>query len=161
MVRSLGVHDPHRDCWLSTQRTDAGRAKWVESLANDLSVPAAFVFKRRKSGSETEVAAVSAYVEGKPVVIYDDMIRTGGSLVNAARAYRDAGATAIFAITTHGLFSNRALERIAKAQIFDAVIACDTHPAAHESRDHELLEVISVADLLADFLTGREHATLR
>src|SRR5690242_12474237 len=58
--------------------TDAGRAKWVESLANDLGVDAAFVFKRRISGEETEVTGVSAHVTGKRVVIYDDMIRTGG-----------------------------------------------------------------------------------
>lgn len=141
--------------------TDAGRAKWVESLANDLGVPAAFVFKRRLSGDQTEVAAVSAYVENKPVVIYDDMIRTGGSLINAARAYKDAGATSIVAITTHGLFSRGALDRIADSALFDVVVACDTHPCAHELREHPLLEVISVADLLADFLSGRQDATLR
>jgi len=63
--------------------TDAGRAKWVESLANDLGVPAAFVFKRRRSAEETEVTAVSTRLAGEMVVIYDDMIRTGGSLINA------------------------------------------------------------------------------
>ncbi len=72
--------------------TDAGRAKWVESLANELGVPAAFVYKRRLDGSDTEVTGVSAAVAGKSVVIYDDMIRTGGSLIAAARAYKAAGA---------------------------------------------------------------------
>jgi hypothetical protein len=57
-------------------------------------VPAAFVYKRRVDGDTTEVTGVSAEVRGKRVVIYDDMIRTGGSLVGAARAYRDAGADA-------------------------------------------------------------------
>ncbi|HZX93921.1 MAG TPA: ribose-phosphate diphosphokinase, partial [Myxococcales bacterium] len=60
--------------------TDAGRAKWVERFANELGVSAAFVFKRR-SGQETEVTAVSAQVSGKRVVIYDDIIRSGGSLL--------------------------------------------------------------------------------
>jgi ribose-phosphate pyrophosphokinase len=46
---------------------------------------------------------VSAQVEGKRVVIYDDMIRTGGSLISAAQAYRDAGAASIDAIATHGV----------------------------------------------------------
>ena len=73
--------------------TDAGRAKWVESLANEMGVPASFVFKRRLDGSETEVTGVSAQTSpASSVVIYDDMIRTGGSLIAAARAYRDAGA---------------------------------------------------------------------
>src|SRR5229473_791330 len=70
--------------------TDAGRAKWVESLAYDLCVPAAFVYKRRLGPTETEVTAVSTRLKGETVVIYDDMIRTGSSLLNAARAYREA-----------------------------------------------------------------------
>jgi ribose-phosphate pyrophosphokinase len=72
--------------------TDAGRAKWVESLANDLAVPAAFVYKRRLGAESTEVTAVSTSLKGETVVIYDDMIRTGTSLMSAARAYREAGA---------------------------------------------------------------------
>ncbi len=66
--------------------TDSGRAKWVESLANHLGVEASFVFKRRLDGERVEVSAVSARVAGKKVVIYDDMIRTGGSLLQAAQA---------------------------------------------------------------------------
>ena len=84
--------------------TDAGRAKWVESLANDLGVPAAFVYKRRISGEKTEVTAVSTSLSGETVVIYDDMIRTGSSLINAARAYREAGAGKLIAIATHAVF---------------------------------------------------------
>src|ERR1041385_2241452 len=72
--------------------TDAGRAKWVESLANDMNVSAAFVYKRRLSGSETQISGINAEVKGKHVIIYDDMIRTGGSLIEAAKAYRNAGA---------------------------------------------------------------------
>src|SRR4030095_10600193 len=49
--------------------TDAGRAKWVESLANDLGVNAAFVFKRRTSGEETHITSLSADVKNKNVVI--------------------------------------------------------------------------------------------
>src|SRR5690606_27189478 len=102
--------------------TDAGRAKWVESLANDLGVKAAFVFKRRVSGEETEVTAISADVEGKDVIIYDDMIRTGGSLINAAASYKAAGAGKIFAITTHGLFTGNALAKIKNSGLFEQVI---------------------------------------
>ena len=54
--------------------TDAGRAKWVESLANEMGVNAAFVFKRRISGDKTEVTSISADVEGKDVVIYERAI---------------------------------------------------------------------------------------
>jgi ribose-phosphate pyrophosphokinase len=71
--------------------TDMGRAKWVEALANRLHAPVALIHKRRLSGSETRVAAVVGDVAGRDVVIFDDMIRTGGSLVQAAEAYLRAG----------------------------------------------------------------------
>jgi ribose-phosphate pyrophosphokinase len=131
--------------------TDAGRAKWVESLANDLGVEAAFVYKRRTSGSETHVTGVSAQVAGKRVVIYDDMIRTGGSLVNAAQAYRDAGAVAIDAIATHGLFPGDSLERIRGTGLLGRIATTDSHPRATQLQS-QFLEVESTATLLAEHL---------
>lgn len=131
--------------------TDAGRAKWVESLANDLGVPAAFVYKRRVDGDTTEVTGVSAEVRGKRVVIYDDMIRTGGSLVNAARAYRDAGAVSIDAIATHGLFPGDSIGRIAAAGLFGRVVVTDSHPRAVELAS-DFLQVETVAPLLVEHL---------
>ncbi len=128
--------------------TDAGRAKWVESLANDLGVSASFVFKKRTSGSTTEITAVSAHVEHKHVIIYDDMIRTGGSLLQAARAYRDAGAREVSAVATHGLFPGDALERLESAGLFRALVVTDTHPRARELTGR-FLEVASVAHLVA------------
>lgn len=112
--------------------TDAGRAKWVESLANDLRVPAAFVFKRRTSGETTEVTAVSTSLKGETVVIYDDMIRTGSSLMNAARAYRQAGAGRLIAIATHGVFPGDAAERIVGSGLFTHVAVTDSHPNARK-----------------------------
>lgn len=127
--------------------TDAGRAKWVEALANDLGVPAAFVFKRR-TDKGTEVTAVSAQVEGRHVVVYDDLIRTGGSLLNAARAYRDAGAAGISAIATHGVLPGDALARIQSSGLFDRLVVTDSHPRALALRG-DFLEVDSVAPLIA------------
>lgn len=131
--------------------TDAGRAKWVESLANDLGVKAAFVFKKRISGEQTEVTAVSADVKGKDVIIYDDMIRTGGSLVNAAASYKEAGANKIFAVTTHGIFSQNGLEKIRNSGLFEQVICTDTHPVTTALENH-FLRVVSTGGLLAEKL---------
>src|SRR5262249_35122208 len=77
--------------------TDAGRAKWVESYCRDMMkrripVHPAFIIKRRLTGEDTEIADISADVRGMFVVIYDDMIRTGGSAISAARAYLERGA---------------------------------------------------------------------
>jgi len=135
--------------------TDAGRAKWVESLANDLGVPAAFVYKRRLDGARTEVTGVSAAVTGKRVVIYDDMIRTGGSLIEAARAYRDAGAVAIDAIATHGLFPGDALDRLRGSGLFGRIVVTDSHPRAR-ALACDFLEVESTAPLLVEHVQVKQ-----
>ncbi len=131
--------------------TDAGRAKWVESLAKDLTVDAAFVYKRRTSGSETEVTGVSANVTGKHVIIYDDMIRTGGSLMNAAHVYRDNGAQKIDAIATHGVFPADSLAKIRSSGLFGQVVTTDSHPRA-VALAGDFLRVESTATLLTTHL---------
>lgn len=133
--------------------TDAGRAKWVESLANDMGVKPAFVFKRRISGSETEVSAVSAQVEGQHVIIYDDMIRTGGSLMKAAQSYKDAGATRVSAIATHAVFPGDSLDTIRATGLFDRIVVTDSHPRAIALQDG-FLTVKSVAPLVASHLAN-------
>jgi ribose-phosphate pyrophosphokinase len=137
--------------------TDAGRAKWVESLANDMNVAAAFVYKRRHDGENTEVTGVSAQVDGKRVVIYDDMIRTGGSLINAAQAYRDAGAASIDAVATHGLFPGDSLARLEATGLFGKIVTTDSHPRAvalaAQSRSG-FLQVRSTAKLLLEHLSS-------
>jgi len=135
--------------------TDAGRAKWVSSLANDMGVPAAFVYKRRIGGSETQLTGISADVKNRDVIIYDDMIRTGGSLIQAAKAYKDAGAKKISVITTHGIFTGNGLQRLRDCGLIEKVISTDTHPNAVRLQD-AFLQIKSVAGLLADHL----HETL-
>ncbi|MCS7085480.1 MAG: ribose-phosphate diphosphokinase, partial [Bacteroidia bacterium] len=71
--------------------TDSGRAAWVASLSREIGCDAGFAYKRR-SGAHTALLGINADVKNRTVVIYDDMIRTGGSLIEAAKAYRDAGA---------------------------------------------------------------------
>jgi ribose-phosphate pyrophosphokinase len=134
--------------------TDAGRAKWVESLANDLGVHAAFVYKRRLDGEHTEVTGVSAQVEGKHVIIYDDMIRTGGSLMNAASAYREAGATGIDAIATHGVLPGDSIDKLRRSGLFGRIVVTDSHPraVALAAGHRDFLEVESVASLLVEHL---------
>jgi ribose-phosphate pyrophosphokinase len=148
-ARQLGGDDYVMAC------TDAGRAKIVEWYGVQLGVPVSFVFKRRSQhDGGTHVTAVSAQVEGKRVVVYDDMIRTGGSLLSAGRAYLDAGATSLAAITTHGLFPGDALERIRDSGIFTSIACTNTHPRAVElaSQHPDYLRVQSIAPLLTEFV---------
>ena len=135
--------------------TDAGRAKWVESLANDVGVTAAFVFKRRLSGDHTEVSALDAQVQGKRVVIYDDMIRTGGSLIGAARAYQRAGATSIAAVTTHALLPGDSLAKLQRSGLFTDLVCTDSHPRAAELAQATApprLEVAAIGHLFLPYL---------
>jgi ribose-phosphate pyrophosphokinase len=131
--------------------TDAGRAKWVESLANDLGVTAAFILKRRLSGDTVEIAEVQAEVKGKKVVVYDDMIRTGGSLLQAAKAYHEAGASEVSAIATHGVLPEGALDRITSTGLLKRLVTTDTHPRAVKQKGG-LLEVASISRIIYDCL---------
>jgi ribose-phosphate pyrophosphokinase len=132
--------------------TDAGRAKWVESLAEEWQMQAAFAYKTRVDGSTTKITGVNADIKNKIVVIYDDMIRTGGTLMQAAEAYHNLGAKAIYVATTHGIFCGNALDKIQAQGIIKKVIATDTHTAVHEFINHPILHIQSVSNLIANLI---------
>lgn len=112
---------------------DAGRAKWVQSLARDLHVEPAFVYKRRDSATgSTAVTGVNADVRGREVVVYDDMIRTGSSLVQAARSYLAAGATKVHAIASHLVLPGDALEKLRASGAFASIMGTDSHPGSEK-----------------------------
>lgn len=133
--------------------TDAGRAKWVESLAKDLNVQPAFAYKKRISGSETEITGVNADVLNKDVIIYDDMIRTGSSLINAARAYKKAGAKNIYAITTHGVFPEGSIEKIKSSDI-SKVISSNSHPNSSKLDEKDIFDI---SEIFSDFILKNQN----
>jgi ribose-phosphate pyrophosphokinase len=147
-IRELGG----RDFVLAS--TDAGRAKWVESLANELNVPASFVFKRRLADGTPVVTAMNADVAGKTVVIYDDIVRSGQSLLAAAQAYRHAGAVDVSCVATHGVFAGDALMEIRASDLISKIIATDSHPRAVQlaAGQPDFLAVRSIACIFAESL---------
>jgi ribose-phosphate pyrophosphokinase len=128
--------------------TDAGRAKWVESLAKELGVQPAFVYKQRLSGSQTHVTGVNAQVTGKSVIIYDDMIRTGSSLLGAAEAYLTAGAKEVYALTTHGVFPDQALIKLQQSNLLKEIHCTNTHVNGLSLNQN----CHSVAQIFTDFI---------
>jgi ribose-phosphate pyrophosphokinase len=128
--------------------TDMGRAKWVQSFANRLHAPLALIHKRRFSGSQTQVHCVVGDVAGRDVVIYDDMIRTGGSLIQAAEAYLQAGAASVRAVATHLVLPDPAIERL-EASPLACILGTDTHPNHRRVEGRPRFEIVSVADLFA------------
>lgn len=133
--------------------TDAGRMKWVESLARDMGVSPAFAYKERIDGATTVSLGISGPVKDKFVVIYDDMIRTGSSLMNAARAYLEAGASGVAAMATHALFPGESLARIKASGLFHQLVVTDSHPRSREL-ESEFLRVESCSDLFVPHLSA-------
>jgi len=130
--------------------TDAGRAKWVQSLANELNVTPAFVYKKRLSGDKTEVVGINADVKNRDVIIYDDMIRTGGSLIEAAKAYKQAGANSIYAVATHGVLPGDSLIKLVSTGLFKQIGITNSYPHQFKSSDNFLIE--SIADIFVESL---------
>jgi ribose-phosphate pyrophosphokinase len=137
--------------------TDAGRAKWVESLANEMGVECAIITKRRESGTNTSIVGINADVKGKKVVIYDDMIRTGGSLISAGKAYRDAGASNVYAVASHGVLPGESIFTLYESKVFDKVFVTNTHPRANSLKNGGLLKdfykVFDISHIILDHLS--------
>lgn len=163
-IRTLTCHAPNVDAVFddtsakpldfTLASTDAGRAKWVESLVRDMvkrGIPAhpAFIIKRRMSGTDTEVADISADVAGKLVVIYDDMCRTGGSAIKAAQAYLAKGAVGVILVITHVVMPGGSLDKLKDSKVFFRVVGSDSHPRAVELAG-EFLHVESTAQMFVD-----------
>ena len=121
---------------------DAGRAKWVQSLARDLHVEPAFVYKRRDATSGgTSVTGINADVKGREVVVYDDMIRTGSSLVQAGKAYLAAGATKVHAIASHLVLPGDAIDKIRAAGVFASIMGTDSHPGSQKLPPEDVVSI--------------------
>ena len=96
---------------------DFGSIKLARAYADRLEVDFAIVEKRRKTAREVEVATVIGDVKGKDILLADDMCSTASTLLSAAKACQGKGACRVFAVVTHGLFTESALEAIEKSPI--------------------------------------------
>ncbi len=111
----------------------------------------AIVYKERNTEKANESKALDLIgdVEGKDVLIVDDMIDTAGTLCEAAKLIKSKGAKSVSAAATHGLFSGPAPERIAEANL-NKIFITDTVPLREEMRNNPKVHVVSVAKLLAE-----------
>jgi ribose-phosphate pyrophosphokinase len=101
---------------------DVGNVKVAESFANLLGGDLAIINKRRLSGSTVTTGNLIGTVEGKTVLMFDDMISTGGTVVEAARLVMDKGARQVIAAATHPVLAGMALQRLAEAPISRLVV---------------------------------------
>jgi ribose-phosphate pyrophosphokinase len=128
---------------------DAGRVKVAERFAQQLGADLAFVHKRRETSRMNAVEAreVIGVVEGRHCVIIDDMIDTAGTVAAAAERLVNAGATDVWAMATHAVLSDPALDRL-KAAPISRVVVTNTLPLP-EGRLIDKIEVLSAASVIA------------
>jgi ribose-phosphate pyrophosphokinase len=127
---------------------DPGRAKMARRFGAMLEADLAIMNKVRPEHDTAEVTEVIGDVRGKIALLSDDMIVTGGTLIAAATALREAGATEVYACATHGLFPGNAFEKIAASEL-TKVIVTDTVPIDPVNRP-EKIDVLPVSGLLAE-----------
>lgn len=127
---------------------DAGGAKRANSYAKKLEVGLALCHKQRKVANEVAEMTIIGDVEGKDVVIVDDMCDTAGTLTKAADLFMSKGAKSVRAFCTHAVLSGPAYERIKKSNLTELIVT-DTIPLKQSC---DKIRVLSVADLFADVI---------
>jgi len=129
---------------------DVGNVKRARVYANRLNGELAIINKRRTAGDTVEVGHMIGSVEGKTVLMMDDMISTAGTVCSAAALCRELGADRVLVGATHPMLCGPAAERLREAPI-DEVIVTDTIPVSPEKFDAiGKLKVLSVAELIGE-----------
>lgn len=137
---------------------DVGGVARARAMAEHLKTSIAIIAKRRPQPNQVEIMEIIGNVSGKVCIMIDDMIDTGGSIVQGAEALMERGATAVHACCTHGILSGTAISRIDCSQLRSLVVT-DTIPLPI-SKQNPKIKVLSVAPLLADaiFRIHEDHS---
>lgn len=141
-VRDLSPHNP------VVVSPDAGGVGRANRFRERIGAGLAIIAKQRPEPDTAEVLEMVGEVEGKTAIIVDDMISTGGTLVEAAQALIERGATKVYACATHGIFAGDALEHIARSDLVETIVT-DTIPQSANAAAARV-RVISVASLFAE-----------
>src|SRR4051794_31730638 len=128
---------------------DVGGVVRARALAKRIDAPLAIVDKRRERPGDSEVMNVIGNIEGRTCILIDDIIDSGGTLVNAAEALLEKGAKDVLAYITHGVLSGGAVARIASSKLRELVITDSIQPteAVRVARN---IRVLSIASLIGE-----------
>jgi ribose-phosphate pyrophosphokinase len=135
---------------------DVGGVVRARGLAKRINAPLAIIDKRRERAGDSEVMNVIGEVEGRTCILVDDIVDSGGTLVNAADALIEKGAKEVYAYITHGVLSGGAVARITASQLKELVIT-DSIQASEAVRVAVNIRGLSIASLLGDAI-GRTAA---
>lgn len=128
---------------------DAGGVERVRWYAKRLQTDIAMIDKRRTGPNVAKAMNIVGEVEGKDVIIIDDIIDTAGTLVEAAKALKAKGAKGIYAFATHGIFSDPAADRIKDSAELNKVVVTDTIPMTEKLKQVDKIHVLSTAEILS------------
>ena len=144
-----------RDCFAGHEEDavvvspDVGSVSRARGFAEKLGLSLAIVDKRRPHPNASEVKHIIGSVEGKDVLLFDDMVDTGGSICNAAEALiKTGGARSVRAFASHGVLSPPAIERI-EASMLEEMVFLDTIPRPAEAEGCKKIRYLSVAPMMA------------
>lgn len=142
---------------------DAGGMERARAFAKGLDAGLAMTDKRRPNPNQAEIMNVIGDVEGKSVILFDDLVDTAGTAIQAADALIRNGAKSASLCCTHGVLSGNAIERI-KDSALEEVIITDTIPPSQEMLDCDKVKVLTIANLLGESIkrvtTGESISSL-
>lgn len=137
---------------LAIAAPDMGGAKRANAYARYLQCPVIICHKSREKANVVGSITAIGDIEGKNVVIVDDIIDTAGTLAKAANLLKDMGAASVRACATHAVFSGPAYERIAESAL-EEVLVSDTIPLSQDpSKDKSKITVLTMTDIFADII---------
>jgi ribose-phosphate pyrophosphokinase len=135
---------------------DVGGIKMARAYAKRMSADLAIIDKRRDSPDETEVMHILGEVKGRNVIIVDDLIATGSSLIEGIEAVKKAGAASIRAAISHGVLSGPAIERVDQEKDLQELLITDSIPLS-DNKKHPRIKVLSIAPLLGEAIRRIHH----
>jgi len=137
---------------------DVGGVERARSLGRKINVSIAIVDKRRPAPGKSEVMNIVGNIKNKNCIIVDDIIDTGGTIVNAAKALKDKDAKDIYVYITHAVLSGQAVEQIEKSQI-KKLITTDTIDNSKKIRGSKKIEIISMAPIISEAMKRIANST--
>ena len=137
---------------------DVGGVQRTRGLATKIKADLAIIDKRRPEPGKSQVMNIIGEVKGKNCIIVDDIIDSGGTIVNAVEALKKAGAIDVYVFITHAVLSGEAAEKIKKSKIKKLIIT-DTIDNSFKIKNNSKIEVISIAPLMAEAINRISNST--
>ena len=137
---------------------DVGGVQRTRGLATKLKIDLAIIDKRRPEAGKSKVMNIIGDVKGKNCIIVDDIIDSGGTIVNAVEALKKAGATDVYVFVTHAVLSGDAADKIKKSKIKKLIIT-DTIDNSLKIKNNSKIEVISISPLMAEAINRISNST--